>query len=714
MPANFVNPYNFVSIDEPVLRSEYSNGDLSGVITCTLRTQTPLIIPDNGRATNVAGHKEYGFFTVNNNPVIPGSSLRGMIRSAYETITNSCLSTADDENILYKRTGVPKTPGIIIQNPVTKERKLWSADRVMLNMARHYGKNSSFGADQSANRNNYKTGQKVWIKLTEKTYGETRGRPFITVKGVEDISLTDNPEFIKEGYILLGENFQRKHHDSVFIKTGEQEIKDVNADEYKRLRQVWELYQRKEDKNYNGVNQTARNSPVYDNYPDQPYMPVFYREIDGVYYMSPACITKEVFSHTINSLLLHQGGHNPCNQSDHPDEVCPACALFGTVQTKNAIASRIMVRDAERRSGVLRARITLPILGNPKVSATEFYMHPVGDTDYWNYDYSTQYTYRENGDLDKNGTQEQQIAAKLRGRKNYWHSVSTLGEIQKSKLNGTFTAIDNGEFSFDIAFEKITMEELRTLIWAISFGRYWDQENSGDYAHKLGHGKPVGFGSVKIDVDNITTFKLDKNDYTIQSDHLSSNDVSNWTPSDEMVSIREYKRIHDFSNRPADVSYPAGRDKNGNITIYQWFSNNKGKMDAPTFEYYLPFATDENVSLPKLPVNPGTPPRNPPQRRVRTQNEQHGQNTQNAQQEAFAAPVLLPNTTNRETEKKISRLIELTERAREPKHAQDFSPKKDNDKLRAYLEKNPMPENASSDLKKAYDKAKEKLVEIGG
>ena len=45
----YVNPYNFVSIDEMVERKDFlavENDVLSGVLTCTLETLTPLFMPN--------------------------------------------------------------------------------------------------------------------------------------------------------------------------------------------------------------------------------------------------------------------------------------------------------------------------------------------------------------------------------------------------------------------------------------------------------------------------------------------------------------------------------------------------------------------------------------------------------------------------------------------------------------------------------------------
>ena len=62
--------------------------------------------------TGLAEHKETKFFKIDGKPVIPGSEIRGVIRSAYEALSNSCLSV-NNNNILSARSSDVRTPGII-------------------------------------------------------------------------------------------------------------------------------------------------------------------------------------------------------------------------------------------------------------------------------------------------------------------------------------------------------------------------------------------------------------------------------------------------------------------------------------------------------------------------------------------------------------------------------------------------------------------------
>ena len=96
----FINPYNFVPVswkNKEFLSAEKDEDNLiSGVMHCSLYTRSPIAIPDTEKKIiDERQHKTYPFMK---NPagkyMIPGSSVRGAIRSVYETITDSCFVTS--------------------------------------------------------------------------------------------------------------------------------------------------------------------------------------------------------------------------------------------------------------------------------------------------------------------------------------------------------------------------------------------------------------------------------------------------------------------------------------------------------------------------------------------------------------------------------------------------------------------------------------------
>jgi len=76
---------------------------LTGEIRCRLTAKGPLFIPDTENENyfcmqeTYKKHKNYRFFRINKRLAISGSSLRGMISSVYEALTNSCFRVFDQQ-----------------------------------------------------------------------------------------------------------------------------------------------------------------------------------------------------------------------------------------------------------------------------------------------------------------------------------------------------------------------------------------------------------------------------------------------------------------------------------------------------------------------------------------------------------------------------------------------------------------------------------------
>lgn len=105
-------PHYFLKPHEKVYRElenklighqKYHEGLYTGKIECTLRTLTPLIIPDSENVTEDNKHKTYKFFRINGKEMIPGSEIRGPLSSVYEALTNSCFRVMEEDRYLSRR-----------------------------------------------------------------------------------------------------------------------------------------------------------------------------------------------------------------------------------------------------------------------------------------------------------------------------------------------------------------------------------------------------------------------------------------------------------------------------------------------------------------------------------------------------------------------------------------------------------------------------------
>ncbi len=102
---HFHNPYNFIPAlprptndqelgdHQPIGHGRYEKDYWSGRITVKLTTVTPLLIPDAAEMSEDNGHNTYPVrLGADGKPYLPPTSIKGMLRSAYEAITNSRLS----------------------------------------------------------------------------------------------------------------------------------------------------------------------------------------------------------------------------------------------------------------------------------------------------------------------------------------------------------------------------------------------------------------------------------------------------------------------------------------------------------------------------------------------------------------------------------------------------------------------------------------------
>ncbi len=445
----FYNVYAHIPTDKEVQRKEneilFKNSKekrYTGVIQVELKTRTPLFTPDtSGRQSEKgaeAKHKEEKFFSYDGKtPVIPGSSLRGVLRNIHEVVTNSCFAVVNLEDKPIKRTSETYKPGIL-QREANGDIHLYEAKKAIvkyskrpdlkkdgkqdsfkegaivkftlpneqkMNMSRNGGgnfrgnSNRKFNLDDNVvrdielpNSNQVSNSKKTW-----RTGYYFKGEP-----GVKKLGESENAYvfyFEKEGY--RGKAVLSK------FKKGESEAE--TSREIQGLLDVLASYDKNKDNVDFDVMQGEYQSVYrgYKEYSEQlqkffdgkltpnngkSYFPVHYSQVAGNVYLSPACITKEVSYTSIMDILEAQGKHHTCTDFSN---LCPTCRLFGMVgmeknignkqldkKYSNAWASSIRVQDAVLKEEqnenftkkIYAKKVTLMELASPKKSSAEFYL----------------------------------------------------------------------------------------------------------------------------------------------------------------------------------------------------------------------------------------------------------------------------------------------------------------------------------------------------
>lgn len=423
MAFSFINPYNFIPLGKPANEEhlpwerkgkEKNTGEsdkLTGKIEYTLTTLSPLFVPNtsNDRVfsksnvllkdsteENPIYHKSFEFFSYKDfkdeknldkkeadyAPVIPGSEIRGAIRSIYEALTDSCLSAIDLDAVLSKRTPEYFTPGILEwdddRDSTSNQRgwKLYTIDN------RHdylYRENhrDDFSVKTFANMDIMDGTQVTFRKDTVNAPGRSRYakpladdvRPMPTsgkvlrgrltgylVKGEPGPDLAkpsspkcgDCPSKTKSRCMNEGGKhcyLAEKHCAHIFVKPEKESSKLdymlVKVYE-KQISQILKVYRDNEKNKY--IEYARAWEEFLNPAMARREIPIYFSQISDSsgeqFFFSPACITREVYLKTLKDIV---GNYAPCSAKTRC--LCPACRLFGTIHGGLHVYSRLRFSD---------------------------------------------------------------------------------------------------------------------------------------------------------------------------------------------------------------------------------------------------------------------------------------------------------------------------------------------------------------------------------
>lgn len=634
----FINPYNFIPLGKDCAKGKLKKQDqvYSGVIEYQILTKTPLFIPNTSNhktfevkfdaSTSLEDreeHKAYDFFSYHDHssegdktynqeyfePVIPGSEIRGMLRSTYEILTNSCMSVLDENVTLSKRTNEVFKSGLL--KKTAQGYELYEAVDCLW---RTKGENNT--TDETNWKDNYYT-RKCYrqkdFREGEKVYFECKERGAKVKPLAFKVSKKKTKESLIEGYLILGEDGpvmgkrEEKHCAHIFKLTNRKKnlVVDISL-----LEKVIAEYQdeKKPNPNPKAYQKYAAALKEFKNGPVGAYFPVYYSVVNNKFlYMSPASKTREVYHNKLEQMIKN---YQVCEDSKN---LCPACSLFGIVgqgKKKIAVASRLRFADlrvAGRQDdykGFYDEITTLAELSSPKLNNMEFYMKkPAMDAVFWTYDYY----------IDGKQKVKELSQPEINGRKFYWHNLKAkLMSTAPNKRNVTIRPLKKGIlFDGKLYFDKISKEELHSLIWLLNVGEDCGDISEAKQGYKLGAAKPLGLGSIAMHVNKVTLRCLDitengveyeEDSYEVHMDELSGNKTTLF--NDNTILLR-FKKMTDFNavKNPELISYPTP-DGQPNEDGYEWFTGvnhkayrikgpNISEIKSPnervqeTFTYYM-------------------------------------------------------------------------------------------------------------------------------
>ena len=581
--GDFHNPYNFIpapprKIDHsdlgdrsPIGHGVYHSDRWSGHITVSLKTVTPLLIPDAARAVPVQGtvdHKSYPIrIDANDKPYLPPTSIKGMLRSAYEAVTNSRLSVFEkhSDRLAYRmpaNIGLEMVPARVengelhlytgtsqIGNEGKPQGSMYAAwlprynrqnGQVSVSAVRYQGNNQQLPSH----------GDKVTVWLEK--YGKYRtpqcdGNPIFTYWRVRSIArfgdnignqpnegnafgrhapIGDSMKKVDGFVCVTNKNIDGKHDERVFFSSSQPTKVALTEELTKKWKELIKNYQ---DIHSAEINSGQSRPPALQHsvwsrhvtgrereqkLSDKTLLYAHIEKNNGqivIKDLYPVMITRGLFTNAPEQLL------DPSLQpAITKDNLSPADRVFGWVNQdgKGAYKGNIRIGNVQCLSNHTIERFgdlgfPLAILGQPKPQQFRFYTAQSKQGQAMN----------DNTSKDKGFSADKG----LRGRKvyphhqglpnNHWNNPvedrtrqnnngyhqeyrrPAYQGVEQDNQNRSIQAWvkPNTEFSFRVDVTNLSNFELGALLWLLVL-----PENS---YHRLGSGKPLGFGSIRLDID---------------------------------------------------------------------------------------------------------------------------------------------------------------------------------------------------------------------
>lgn len=472
-------PYSFVDASQPLPYPEETGAPrVSGLLRCRGTALTPLLVAAP-QSTLAGEEKERVFFTVGGRPVIPGSSLKGLLRTGVEALC--CASMAGlvgDAAIAFRDVGTldseysqrfkSASEGGRLRAGMLVER---GADRAIVPCAFARVRLPDLGLGTcermtAAQITEHALRKDRDLAVTFVLEGESclDGVPIAAraAWGSADDAGSTRGRFVPTGWM------PRKSKGYIFYD-GQDEGRIELSDE------VWKDFRDQLTRSQEDLLALLRKS--------KRDVPVFFLVERG-----------EVVAIGLSRYFRIRTRHTPARLAGGIDDSLPEADLprriFGSVRPARRGRVRVTAGYFRGTPSVCRFPAEGPLVaGNPAPSAVAMYL--VQDS------IDTKYRSDLNTPRNERLVTYDSDSPRLRGRKFYWHRSKPEAPLPPNdnlKMQAVYRPLAAGAcFDFTVSFERLTPLELGAVIESLEFPQ--------GHAHKLGLGKPFGLGSVRIDVE---------------------------------------------------------------------------------------------------------------------------------------------------------------------------------------------------------------------
>lgn len=542
---DFHNPYNFIPAIErrtqdpelgdckkPVGHGIYHPDYWSGSIEINITTQTPLLIPDAAKVTENNGHKTFPVRVVNGRPYLAPTSVKGMLRSAYEAITNSRFSIFEshEDRLAYRmeaRLGPGPIPARVEYHEGGLVLRLMKDSNIIGNAAKlpryqENGRSPDKGEQQAALRysgtNNLPQHKDhVWVNVDSSVVTEI-------IPWSQDRPRRGD---WKEGWVCItGANIKSKQYERVFISGQSNELIPVTSEIKAMWRELILNYRKTHERD---LEKRERGDIPPDRYTgSEPgktawsrhiYMPLeekleegtlCYVDMNGdeVRVIQPVTISRRLYELSPAQLLP-----DSLKPAQTMEELSPADRVFGWVNQKGKGSYKGNLRIANVictstfSEAVLEfegSGLPLAILGAPHPEQTRFYTAhdklgtPLDGNQAKESGYHSnkrglrgRKVYPHHASLPRNHWRDPTEDPTRNNNNGHYQEYHRPGDIRDDQNRSIRGWVKEGiTFKAKLYVKNLSTVELGALLWLLDL--------PDDHFHRLGGGKPFGFGSVRV------------------------------------------------------------------------------------------------------------------------------------------------------------------------------------------------------------------------
>ncbi|GAB4336709.1 MAG: TIGR03986 family CRISPR-associated RAMP protein [Calditrichia bacterium] len=578
-------PYNFVRMPEKPVMAVWHSGEMtySGEIICRMLNKEPFFIRD-GRLGEDPATNTFQLGS-DNKPAIPGTSIKGVLRSIIEAATGNGYDRVQPQHFFMRDMGTGNkyaqmfvdldNDDIFVKagflKKIGKDFFIQPCEwaKVSINDLPDYLKIEISSASKLIKnrrkvnifKNNY--GKEIKFK------GIKRGGYSVKGKWLSFNQIIGFMQGEETGWLVYSGPIRKKEYEAVFYNRVQDQNKWLPIEAEKV-----EAYA----KDINEYKKELFGEKLKFNSPEDE-IPVFYLEekrTDRPYFFG----RNQMFRVPYTFNLVHYVPDEFRGGARSKPEICYFSEkLFGTLnmlpasgkpkeEEQLAVAGKVSISPAKYKgrwennsliTGANPAFLVqepryLKTLNNPKPSSYQLYLEQ-----------------KKGEPLKDYFVDPKREKARIAGRKFYWHKRGTINsifaegeEVNRKVQSKARPLAPNHVFEFSIGFNGLTAAEVGALLWAI---KPWPES-----CWKIGAGKPLGMGSVEVSIQKAFIEKEDGSRYKSllpgkdrsETDHATLQkfieEFKNYVHTelgqefDDLTHLKDLRALLDYSKKDQNIS----------------------------------------------------------------------------------------------------------------------------------------------------------------